>query len=486
VKFKRYLNNKTAVLISSLFFLHVVGLFYTADFEYALNDLRIKLPLLVLPIILSSTDVLTRERFTFLMHFFVLAVWVGTVCSIAELIGVLKHFRALFDLPQIDITDGRHISIFISHIRFSLMICLAVFYLAFHYFLRPGTVPIRQKSMAFAVIAWLVLFLFILESVTGIVVLVAVTSALLVRAALKQSEPKNKFIGLAMVLTVTTLFCVVFYNILMNPYKTNTVSFDQLEKFTARGNVYLHDTTSTELFENGNYVWIYICRDELQEEWNKRSELEFTGIDKNEQMLEYTLIRFLTSRGLRKDAEGVLALTDDEVSAIEKGIANVNYTGYFNPMARLNAVIWELNEYRKGGNASGHSVSQRFEFWKAAIGVMAQNPVIGVGTGDVQTHMQEQYESMGSQLSQKFRKRPHNQFISLAVAFGILGLIWFGITLVYPIIWNPNKIDKIYFCFLTIALLSMIGEDTLETQAGVSFFAFFNSLLLFVRSGNTS
>ncbi|MDG2226927.1 MAG: hypothetical protein P8L20_04265 [Flavobacteriales bacterium] len=36
--------------------------------------------------------------------------------------------------------------------------------------------------------------------------------------------------------------------------------------------------------------------------------------------------------------------------------------------------------------------------------------------------------------------------------------------------------------FLVISLLSFLGDDTLETQAGVTFFAFFNSFFLFHSS----
>jgi hypothetical protein len=39
-------------------------------------------------------------------------------------------------------------------------------------------------------------------------------------------------------------------------------------------------------------------------------------------------------------------------------------------------------------------------------------------------------------------------------------------------------VDYFYYVFLIIALSSMLTEDTLETQAGVTYFALFNSLLL--------
>ncbi|HAH57713.1 MAG TPA: hypothetical protein DCL86_06165, partial [Bacteroidales bacterium] len=53
-KFRRFFNNPAALVIVSFYLLHVVGLIYTTDWQYALKDLRIKLPLLALPVIYAT------------------------------------------------------------------------------------------------------------------------------------------------------------------------------------------------------------------------------------------------------------------------------------------------------------------------------------------------------------------------------------------------------------------------------------------------
>ena len=53
--------------------------------------------------------------------------------------------------------------------------------------------------------------------------------------------------------------------------------------------------------------------------------------------------------------------------------------------------MWEFDQFIKGGNPSGHSVTQRFEFWKAAIGIASDNIFIGVGTGDMPHAYRDQY-----------------------------------------------------------------------------------------------
>jgi O-antigen ligase len=148
-------------------------------------------------------------------------------------------------------------------------------------------------------------------------------------------------------------------------------------------------------------------------------------------------------------------------------------------------VIWEIVQYDKTHDASGHSITQRLEYWKAATGIIQSNPVIGVGTGDVPAAFEGEYESNKTLLKKEWRFRSHNQYLSIAVAFGFLGLIWFLFSLIYPGIYFKKFGDFLYVSFFIIATVSFFTEDTLETQVGVTFFAFLNSFLLFTGNSQT-
>ena len=54
--------------------------------------------------------------------------------------------------------------------------------------------------------------------------------------------------------------------------------------------------------------------------------------------------------------------------------------------------------------------------------------------------------------------------------------------LLYPWCASRRNHTYLYMVFLTIMLLSMFPEDTLETQAGATLFAFFMALLLVMRT----
>lgn len=122
-KLKRLWADKVVLIWCTIYLMHLVGLLYTTDFTYAFNDLRIKLPLLFFPVILGSSQALTKKQFVTLLRFFVAAVIVSTCISTAALLGFLNR----------NITQARDISFLISHIRLALLICLAAFILLYFF-----------------------------------------------------------------------------------------------------------------------------------------------------------------------------------------------------------------------------------------------------------------------------------------------------------------------------------------------------------------
>ena len=56
-------TSKIFWVLISLFLLHLMGLLYTSNFEYALKDLKIKLPIFFLPIVFITSPPLTVREF---------------------------------------------------------------------------------------------------------------------------------------------------------------------------------------------------------------------------------------------------------------------------------------------------------------------------------------------------------------------------------------------------------------------------------------
>jgi hypothetical protein len=252
--------------------------------------------------------------------------------------------------------------------------------------------------------------------------------------------------------------------------------------YTSRGNPYVHDYYSLET-ENGNMLWLYVQWDEMRSAWSKRSKIPLDSLNKKNQPLAFTVVRYLTSKGWRKDADAIDRLTPAEVDAIEKGTANYIFLEEFSVRGRIYEFLWGYDNYRKTGNPTGSTLMQRLEFWKASVGIIHDNWLTGVGTGDMNLAFSAQYEKMHTKLSPDQRWRSHNQFLSIFIGFGIFGFLWFLWAILYPPVMMRRFDDYFFLAFMVISLLSMLMGDTIESQTGVSFFAIFYTLFLFARKG---
>jgi len=468
-KMKRFFANKAALVLCSFFVMHILGLIYTTSqgMDYGIEDIRKKLPLFLLPLIFSTSYSITEKEKRVIGIFFMLSV---TFVTILGTYLLLSH----------QLGDIHEISPYVDAVRLAMMIVLSIFLLMEYIFSNKWS----WLSLVLLLWAlWFFVFLFIMQSLTEVIVLLVIATAILAYKAFIIMKQRKMIYGMAVLIVafaavVGSVAYVIHFN---NKYfpAPEKINFAKLDKATKWGNLYYNDTINNNT-ENGHYVNIYICRMELAIGWNHRSRIPFDSNDIKGNKIEYTLIRYMSSKGLRKDADGMKQLSDRDIKAVELGMPNYAFSSLTSMRYRIYQVIWEMDNYRHGGNASGHSFAQRLEFWKAAIGIIKKNPFIGIGTGDVRIEFSNQYNEMHSMLGEKFRLRSHNQWLEIGVAFGVVGMLWFLINLVYPGFETGRIYTYRYFVFWAIIMISIFTEDTLETQAGATFYAFFNAFLLFL------
>ena len=466
-KLKTFWSSKIAVVIVSLYLLHLLGLAWSSDFQYAFKDLRVKLPILVLPLVMSSMRPLSKRHFDLLMLFYVLSVFVATCITFAV---YLRH----------QYTDVREISIFISHIRFCLHIVLSIGIILYYIFTRHA----RWWSYLVQglLIAWFCYQLLIFESLSGYAALAGMLFVSLLYVLFKRIHSKGLRLAAVVILLAIPLSAGCYlYRLASKMLTIEPVELSKLEKKTALGNDYWHDTVCFSV-ENGRYVGLYFCRPEMREAWNERSGLDYDGLTMNGENLEATLARYLTSKELRKDREGVMALTDEDIHNVESGVANYESWSHPGLYSRLSQTLFEYQQYRRLNNPNGGSLSQRLEYTRASLHLIRQHPVFGVGTGDIPMAYQRAYDELNSPLEAQFRHKAHNQYLSITVGFGLIGLVLFLFILLFPFCAEKRNRTYLYSIFLAILLISMFPEDTIETQAGVTFYAFFNSLFIFAFS----
>ncbi len=130
---------------------------------------------------------------------------------------------------------------------------------------------------------------------------------------------------------------------------------------------------------------------------------------------------------------------------------------------------------------TNESTKLRILVWKEAVDIFSRNFWIGVGTGDTKDELVKNYERNGISYAFTNRLNCHNQFLEWLITFGLLGTSIFLFSLIYPLILSLNSNNSLYIWFIVIIVAVFMVESFLEKEAGVVFFAFFNSFLLINR-----
>lgn len=457
-------NYKPLIASAGLFLIFVVGLIHSENTAYALKDLKIKAPLFILPVVFSLSFPIKR------IHILYALTLMGASAIVASVIGFVSYS---FRIDKVDeLVNLRAISPFISLIRLSLILSMA-FGLGLW-----GLVQIKSilRFLLIFPLTWIVFILGFSESLTGLVFLPVIS--LFFIGYLLNNHKKSALTFLVFVV-ITSVFVISevkeIYDLVFE-----TKEQPVLEK-TVNNNRYLHDLEHTSQ-ENGYFVYRNICLPEIKREWDKRSSVPF-GSKINGHAFRANIFRYLTSKGLNKDSLGLSHISDSEIKAIEKGIPNYYYLES-NPIEiRVHKLFWELFEAIKSGRYKGNSVTLRYVFAKTGISIIDEHLFFGVGTGDVKDAFLKKYEKRPNHREEQFDKKAHNQYITTAVALGLVGCVLFIGALIF--VFNRYKWGLRYLFYLTYGILfvGMLWEDTLETQAGVAIFSLWLNLFLFQRDG---
>jgi O-antigen ligase len=128
------------------------------------------------------------------------------------------------------------------------------------------------------------------------------------------------------------------------------------------------------------------------------------------------------------------------------------------------------------------STGVRMLVWSASNDVIAENLILGTGTGDSKDELMKVYKERGMTGAYEHNLNSHNEFYQVFVALGIIGFILLFANLWFPLFSAIKSGNTIYVLFLLIIIFNFLTESMFETQAGVMFYGFFNSLLCFQKS----
>jgi len=448
-----FLQKKSFLALFLLFAWSFLSLAWSHNSADGFRFINLVLPFFILFFVFSLRPFAEEKHLKWILNAFLISVTYAA----------FHNLRRYYQAPEGTFTDMRELSVFVSHIRFALMITISIVICGWKF----------KNSVTFfrwfylLLIVFLLYYTFISEVITGYLSLFFIVLMVAGRWIFDRFQRKRNFYFLCGF--VVLLFAGMLFG--WSKYVEHKRHYTLLTK-TAQGNYYWSDTTQL-FFENGNITNINIQFQELKKAWAKRSSISLDTPAQNGQKYLWNLIRYMTSKGLTKDAEGVQQLTDSDVEAIENGkFTTLDVTQ--GPKFRLLQMRDEL--LSTGIDPNGYTMKQREEYWSAGWHLFLQHFWKGTGSGDLMPDFRQYYAQTHSRLTLENQRKTHLQFLTFGIRWGVVGLGLFVIFLVSIFKEIPRK--SYYFVAIIIGILifSFLNEDTIETLTGGVLCAFFMGL----------
>ncbi|MDC6385468.1 hypothetical protein D2V93_02435 [Flagellimonas taeanensis] len=117
-----------------------------------------------------------------------------------------------------------------------------------------------------------------------------------------------------------------------------------------------------------------------------------------------------------------------------------------------------------------NSLNLRLAKWKTCLDVFKENVFFGTSPGDNRKDIMNKFIHNKFLFCAENKFGPHNQYLYVLTAFGLLGITPFFAALFFPLYW---KYETDFMLFTAIFALFFISEDVLEREQGIFLWTFF-------------
>jgi O-antigen ligase len=153
------------------------------------------------------------------------------------------------------------------------------------------------------------------------------------------------------------------------------------------------------------------------------------------------------------------------------------------PLSRFGTLsqVWKGAQLDK---TSSESSLVRHFVWQSSREIISENFFLGVGPGDVNDELINNYQKNGFTGALSKHLNAHNQYYQTWMGLGILGLLALLVQFFLLIKSAVNQRYVLPGAFAVLVGLNFLAESMLQTEAGAVFCAFFLSLFLFSEKVN--
>lgn len=117
------------------------------------------------------------------------------------------------------------------------------------------------------------------------------------------------------------------------------------------------------------------------------------------------------------------------------------------------------------------------------FGLIKENILIGVGTGDTKSVLMDRYKKKHFDAGVEENLNVHNQFLESQLGLGIFGGLLLLIIVSVPLVSGIRNKNFLHIAFALIIIVNFMFESMLNVQAGVVFCSLFYSMLACSKAG---
>ncbi len=240
-----YFSSYGLIILSLFFFTFLLSGIYSDDKLYWLQKLNVRLAFILIPLGMITIRNMTHKTFQWVLYFF---MWLIVVSSILVLLNYFKNYNqinSLYSLGQIMETPY-------SHVRFSLMICLAIF-IGWHLYQGDFQPLFRgEKYITLTTTIFLIIFLHVMAVRSGLLAFYLSSLFLLFRHFFMFKKWKQGFLALSLLM----LLPIVSYNFFPSvKTRVQYMKYDLNQYFYYNQIAGLSDATRLFSIKNGLEIW---------------------------------------------------------------------------------------------------------------------------------------------------------------------------------------------------------------------------------------
>ncbi len=147
---------------------------------------------------------------------------------------------------------------------------------------------------------------------------------------------------------------------------------------------------------------------------------------------------------------------------------------------RISEMLNPQNFSAPTGQGLDNGTNVRAGIYQCNWQILKEHWLIGVGTGDVQTELNECYSQYkNTEVYKNFEYNTHNEYLHVWFSAGIVGLLMFMASLYFSFVHAVQHQKYTYLFFLLFISICFFTENLLSRQAGIMFYIWFQCLFLF-------